>query len=265
MPFRFVAYIDESGDEGFSFDTGSSEWFVVSAVITPEHHDKELIDFGRKIRSALGMQPKSIIHFSDMHHDRRVHVIDQIASSWLTVSSLIVNKRQIEKPEIFRAEPFRLYKYAARMLLERVSWFCRDNADSKNDCECRIIFEHRRRLSYDSVRAYLRTLRGNAGEDAWLQVLLHDIRIHWPAIEPDRVEAAQKAQYVGLQLADCVASGTRSALESKFGFTEHRYAKMLKPRVYKYGSKYGSYGLKFFPKGLEASDPRGHWLRKHFR
>jgi hypothetical protein len=46
---------------------------------------------------------------------------------------------------------------------------------------------------------------------------------------------------------------------------EHRYGKMLKPRIFKRGTNYKSYGLKFFPGGIEATDERGHWLRKHFR
>jgi hypothetical protein len=152
-----------------------------------------------------------------------------------------------------------------RLLLERVSWYCRDTAGSQNDCECRLIFEDRKYLSYDSVRSYLELLRTQATEDAWLQVLLNDVRIHWPAIVPAKVEAAQKSQYVGLQLADCAASGIRAALEYRHGMTEHRYAKTLKPRIYKRESNYTSCGLKFFPAQIEQTDARSHWLRKHYR
>jgi hypothetical protein len=219
-----------------------------------------VIGLARSIRAALQMQPKAVLHFSKLQHEKRVHVINRIATSWLTVTTVIIHKERIEKPEIFQAGAFRLYKYAARLLLERISWYCRDSATA-SDCECRLIFEHRARLSYDDLRDYLTILQGQAETDAWLQVLLNDIRIHWPAIVPGRVEAAQKAQYA----ADCVASGTRAALEYRHGFTEHRYAKTLKPRVYKRGSNYTSYGLKFFPEGLEDTDDRSHWLRKHFR
>lgn len=269
MAYRFVSYIDESGDEGFVFpddapEKGSSKWFILSAIITSAPRDKELPKFGRSIREVLAMQPKALIHFADLRHDKRIYVVDQIASSWLTVSSVIINKQRIERPEVFTAERFRLYKYASRLLLERISWYCRDSVQDQTDCECRVIFEHRKHLSYDDVRSYLALLKTQAGEDAWLQVLLNDVRIHWPAIVPEKVEAAQKSQYVGLQLADCVASGIRSALEYRHGLTEHRYGKMLKPRTYKRGANFSSYGLKFFPGGLQATDPRGHWIRKHY-
>jgi Protein of unknown function (DUF3800) len=133
MATRFVAYIDESGDEGFHFpedrpEGGSSKWFVISAVITPIARDKDVIGLARSIRAALQMQPKAVLHFSKLQHEKRVHVINRIATSWLTVTTVIIHKERIEKPEIFQAGAFRLYKYAARLLLERISWYCRDSA-----------------------------------------------------------------------------------------------------------------------------------------
>ena len=41
MSATFVVYIDESGDEGFSFGKGSSEWFVLSAVVTKKAQNAE--------------------------------------------------------------------------------------------------------------------------------------------------------------------------------------------------------------------------------
>src|SRR6266436_265424 len=163
MAHRFVAYIDESGDEGFHFpehkpESSSSKWFVISAVITPATRDKYVIELARSIRAKLQMQPKALLHFSSLPHEKRVYVINRIATSWLTVTSVIIHKERIEQREIFRAGAFRLYKYAARLLLERISWFCRDTA-AANDCECRLIFEHRARLSYDDLRDYLTILQ----------------------------------------------------------------------------------------------------------
>lgn len=237
----------------------------MSAVIVPAARDKEVKFIADEIRTALGMQPREVIHFAHLKHDRRVHIINKIAKTdWLTLASVLINKERIEHPEIFSAEKFRLYKYAARLLLELISWYCRDKAAPSQECECKLIFEHRKHMSYDDLRAYLNLLKTQSQEDAWIEMLLHDVRIHWPAIVPENVGAAQKAQYAGLQLADCAASGKRAALEYRHGHTEHRYAKMLKPRIYKRGN-YSSYGLKFFPRTLAATDERGHWLRKHYR
>ncbi len=43
MPPTFVVYIDESGDEGFLFEKGSSEWFIISAAITRKVSDLETV------------------------------------------------------------------------------------------------------------------------------------------------------------------------------------------------------------------------------
>jgi hypothetical protein len=94
--------------------------------------------------------------------------------------------------------------------------------------------------------------------DAWYDLLLHGIRMHWPVIANENIEAAQKAQYAGLQLADLIAGGLRTALEdSPYGRTEHRFGKTLQPITYQRGGNYLSYGLKFFPQGMDANDPRG--------
>ncbi|HWE01892.1 MAG TPA: DUF3800 domain-containing protein [Tepidisphaeraceae bacterium] len=42
MPESFIVYIDESGDDGFKFNTGgsgSSEWFILSAVVIRARND----------------------------------------------------------------------------------------------------------------------------------------------------------------------------------------------------------------------------------
>ncbi|MER9446804.1 DUF3800 domain-containing protein [Mesorhizobium sp. M0254] len=272
MPHSFLVYIDESGDEGFTFrpypNKGSSDWFVLTAVITPVYIDHEVKTTAQNIRQALGLPPKGTIHFADIAHDKRIRAFEEIASSNVTITSVIVNKREIANPAIFTAAPNRLYRYATRFLLERVSWHCRDFANVRHlpNSEAKLIFEHRRRLSYEDLKEYLRVLQVAAHADAFLQLLINDVRIHWPAINIDILEAAQKHDYAGLQLADCAASGIRWALEeSRYGNTEHRYAKMLKPRVYSRGANYASYGMKCFPQEPEATAPNSHWLRKHYK
>jgi hypothetical protein len=214
------------------------------------------------------MKPKEKLHFKELSHEKRVRAFSDMAASPIRVSSVIINKRRILRQDIFTAGRFRLYYYAARLLIERISWYCRDTAQQTGLASplARIIFEHRRRLSYDDLRDYLDVLRGLAQEDAWLQVLLNDIRIHWPAISRDKVEAAQKNQYSGLQLADLAASGLKCALEeTRYGFTEHRYGKLLAPITYRRNGNYTSYGLKFFPEELPPNEPKAHWVETHYR
>jgi hypothetical protein len=113
-------------------------------------------------------------------------------------------------------------------------------------------------------RPKLYVLKEQSQDNEWLQFLLKDIRIHWDSINSENIHPAQKYEYAGLQAADCVASGFRWALEQRYGNTEHRFAKTLKPVVYVRQGNYASYGLKFFPVGLTQDEPSGHWIRKHF-
>ena len=40
----YIAFIDESGDEGFKFDRGSSNWFVLSGYIIKKSFCQNTID-----------------------------------------------------------------------------------------------------------------------------------------------------------------------------------------------------------------------------
>ena len=58
MAAGYVAYIDKSGDEGLRrirplYLDGSSEWFVISAVLVKIDRDKDLLRWVREIRSGF--------------------------------------------------------------------------------------------------------------------------------------------------------------------------------------------------------------------
>jgi hypothetical protein len=121
-------------------------------------------------------------------------------------------------------------------------------------------------MSYEALREYITTLYKAASIDEFHQMLIHDIRIHWPSINILYLESAQKHDYAGLQLADFAAGGIRAALEKNhFGNTEHRYAKTIRPAVYSRRSKYSSYGMKFFPGPPHPEDGCAHWINKHYK
>src|SRR5437016_4231226 len=39
----FVGYIDEAGDEGFKFDKGSTEWFVLSCMLISKEQEPSVV------------------------------------------------------------------------------------------------------------------------------------------------------------------------------------------------------------------------------
>ena len=242
----FVVYVDESGDEGFSFGKGSSDWFVLSAIITRKSKDIETVKLIDRVRGKLGKPPERPLHFRDLKHEQRLPLAAEIASADLRTISVLVHKPSIKEPEKFH-ERYRLYFYAARYLFERVSWYCRDHRTSHDsgDGSAEIVFSNRSGMSYQEIRDYLDLLRQQTG--------FFDVRIEWSVIKPEQVRAYTHGRRMGLQIADAVASSFFYAVQlSQHGFTEDRYACMLKPVVYHRQGQYGGYGIKLWPREADT-------------
>ena len=130
MKSRFIVYIDESGDEGFIFNadgSGSSRWFVLSAVVIRREKDLQMVSCLKIVREVLGKPPKTPLHFVDLKHEQRVPYIRRVGGLPMRTVSVLVCKPLISEPEKFQNTKYLLYRYATRLLLERVSWLCRDH------------------------------------------------------------------------------------------------------------------------------------------
>jgi hypothetical protein len=255
MTASYVLYIDESGDEGFSFGKGSPDWFVLSGVITRKSTDLETVKVIDQIRALLGLPDKKPIHFRDLKHDKRVATIDLIAKADLRAISILIHKPSINEPEKFRTR-YQLYFQAVRLLFERASWYCRDHQlpDDTGDCSAEIIFSNRSGMSYEEIRQHMTTLKS-----------IPTVQIDWKVIKPEQIEAYTAGRRMGLQIADAVASSFYYALQpSQYGFIEDRYARMLKPVIYHHKGKSMGYGIKFWPgevKALVSNIERYEWIR----
>ncbi|MGN6319872.1 DUF3800 domain-containing protein [Trinickia sp.] len=228
MPSSFRVYIDESGDEGFKFlpgEQGSSRWFVLSAVVTRRERDLQLVRLAKEVRVLLKKGPKQALHFRHLKHEQRVPFVRRIGESPLRHIHVLVHKPSIVDPENFQQEKFSLYRYASRLLIERVSWLCRDYyrpGDTGNGL-AELIFSNRSAMSYEDLRDYLRRLRS-----------LSEVRIHWGSVEPDAVGAVAHDQLAGLQIADAVATGAFYAVHrSVYGETEDGYLRLLARNIYR--------------------------------
>lgn len=262
MGATFVVYLDESGDEGFRFASGSSEWFVLSAVITRKAKEFKVDELVDKVRYDLGKSVRKPLHFRDLKHAQRLPYVSEIAKADLYTISVIIHKPSIKEPENFQKR-YRLYFYSVRLLLERVSWLCRDNIRSGDigDRSAEIIFSNRSGMSYTELKNYLSLLQKRSD--------FSDIQIDWSVIKTAQIKALPHNLRRGLQIADAVASGFWSAVQpSRHGFTEDRYARMLKPVVYHRKGRYLGYGLKFWPHGVEdlIKDTDGKsWVESEFK
>lgn len=260
MAATFVVYIDESGDEGLRPGTGATEWFVLSAVITRRESDLETVNLVDDVREQLGRPAHKPLHFRKLKHDERLLLIDSIVGRDVFAISVVVHKPSLANPRIFR-ERNRLYFYSARLLLERASWFCRDNQrqDDAGDGSAEIVFSKRNDLRYDELQGYMRRLRAQADGGG----------LDWRVLNPEQISAHSHGRRKGLQIVDAVASGTMFAVRSaQEGQRTHEYVCRLKPVFYSQQGRYLGYGLKFFPREtafLVEADERLRWVRDVYK
>jgi hypothetical protein len=245
MATDFVAYIDESGDEGFKFldrERGSSRWFVLSATVVRKSNDLNMVEVARAARALLGKPDKYVLHFRELKHEHRVPLVRLIGNAPVRTVSILVHKPSIPNPESFQHDGHKLYRYCTRLLLERVSWLCRSNASSGSGCTADLVFSNRSAMSYDELRSYLRLLKKQSESSA-------DISVKWDAIHPDRVRAVNHDQLAGLQIADAVASSMFfAANRTQYGEVEEGYMRLLNRTVYRNKDRVEGYGLKFWCK-----------------
>ena len=249
MTASFRAYIDESGDEGFKFRTShdeqaSSDWFVLSAFITRKNTDLETVKIIDRIRQEFKLHLKKHVHWKDLKHPEKVRYSQIISELQARVISVCVHKPSLLEPEKFR-ERYRLYFYAVRYLIERISWLVRDKhnpAKWGGDGTIELLFSNRQGMSYKEMKEYLQKLKEKKESG-------HDIQIEFDLVPFDSIQTQTPGRSMGLQLADASAGAFFNALErDNYGNTEPKYLQILSPLLYRHLKDVNGYGLKLVPR-----------------
>lgn len=251
MKPSFVAYIDESGDEGFVFNedgSGSSRWFVLSAAVIRQANDLQMVSCLNDVRRLLQKAPKSPLHFVDLKHEQRVPYVRRVGELPIRTVSVLIYKPLISEPEKFQNQKYLLYRYATRMLLERVSWLCRDQRRAGDgDGFAEVIFSNRSNMSYADLRDFLWLLRQQSEANP------QHIQIDQSVIDPDRIRSVDHAKLAGLQVADAVASGLHFAVKvNRYGESEPSYLPHLKKSLYRHNGQVMGYGIKVWPEDFST-------------
>lgn len=246
MKPSFLAYVDESGDEGFVFNadgSGSSRWFVLSAAVVRQTNDLQMVTCLKEVRLVLKKEPKTPLHFVDLKHEQRVPYIRRVGELPIRTVSVLVYKPLIAEPEKFQNTKYLLYRYATRLLLERISWLCRDQRRAgEGDGFAEIIFSNRSNMSYEEIRVYLRLLLQQAEANP------QQVQLDRTVIDPERIRSVEHSKLAGLQVADAVASGFHFAVKvNRYEETEAGYLPHLKKSIYRHKGEAMGYGLKIWP------------------
>lgn len=261
MAHSFIAYIDESGDEGLSGKWrepgrggGSSHWLTIGATVWRLSRELDAVRWGTAILDQIPRQGKrKPLHFMELDHPQRIMAIKGICGKPLRITTVIANKTVI--PAGTYTERNQLYHYMCRYLIERISWLCRDYRPQvpEGDGRVKLVFSRKRTMNYQDFRDYVQHL--------------HDMdeptEIHWPVIDIEGIDAYDHGSRIGLQLADLAVSGITAALEPDFyGNVECRFARSLKPRIYARNGNYMSYGTKMVPPAdqIELTDQQEEFV-----
>jgi len=224
------AFIDESGQRART--KGSSAHFVLSAAIVPTAHLDDAAAALAEIRTSIHRQPGQHLSWKNIRaHSQRLCVVQALARlPWLTVSSVVVCKDYLADAGL---DDDTAYLYTLRYLLERLSWFARDQQQVLSYTLAHIV-----RFQKAKLRAYESALRN-----------VPDCKIAWHALDPAGGAIDQPQRNEMIQFADLTASATGTAFNADdYGNVENRYLCELAPRLYRRGSGLlTSYGLKMHP------------------
>ncbi|SDP06322.1 DUF3800 domain-containing protein [Phyllobacterium sp. OV277] len=248
---RFIAYVDEAGDEGFGKlaeqgPTAQSSWFAIGACLVSDDDDKLLPVWRDEILRQFPKKRTLDLHFRDLKHDQRVQTCLMIAQRPIAACIVASNKVTLlthPKREIFKKKQH-LYNYLTRFLLERLTHACKRKAELEGDGQAslRVIFSRRRGTDYHAMREYLEFMRDGR------EVMKPVRTIDWSVLSPSDIAVENHSKRAGLQIADVFTSALWHAIEPNgYGFCESRYARSLATRLIKRRGQRLDCGLTLVP------------------
>lgn len=238
----YTAYVEEAGDEGLG---RGSRWFIVGAVIVHESNDLAVSRCIDDIKDRLGLEASAPVHWRNMKHpSMRRFMIDRVKKEDLVISYVVCDTYDRIKTSSLKGNG-RLYAYAVRFLVERLSWFGWDRKQAVD-----LVFANRSNVSYDELKGYLERIQKDPS-----------CRVKRGVIDLSRVRCQAARQVKLLQVADICNGACFNALEyDRFGYYDERYLLGLWSKIYRRKDNLFSYGLKFLPSGLHDEE----WVRKSY-
>jgi hypothetical protein len=262
--YKYVAYIDESGDPGLKRvkpldKPGSSEWLIVSAVVMAAHREPEVTPWASELMAAMGSHQMRDLHFQKLSPARKLLACDSVATRPVRCFVVASNKQNMRGWKNPFAEKIPsdnwFYCWMTRLLLERVTHWVKARSISEHGSVQRVklVFSERGGLSYSQINAYYQWL-SYKGDNQVLKLG----NIEYDTIHMRLLEVHNHAGHDGLKLPDIVASAFFKACDVyDTGACEPAFAEALRPRMARWPEDrdglISGYGLKLMP-GLSRLD-----------
>ena len=120
-----LVFVDESGDAGMKLGEGSSEFFVVTAVLFEDDDEANQCDEGiNRIRVELGLPKYFEFHFSKCSRTIRQNFLEKVASFDFFYLAVVLNKPKLYSPGFQVKES--LIKYTSRLVFENAKPYLRN-------------------------------------------------------------------------------------------------------------------------------------------
>lgn len=138
-------YLDESGDTGFKFNQGSSRYFVLTILLTPDPLPLNAAII--ELRTSLGFHDRYEFKFYNSRDAIRRDFLRLLTQHDLLIRTLVVDKHQLTSPQLHDRTSF--YDYLVRCLLQH---------DGGRITNAKLILDQREKgkKSQQSLGTYLR-------------------------------------------------------------------------------------------------------------
>lgn len=219
-------YIDEAGDLGIHRGT---QWFVLSAVIVDTNKEKDIRNEIKKIKEKLNVHEIHLRKINDFY--KRAYIVKSLKPYDFTIVSILIDTNKLDKIKF--SNSLLIYNYACRLLLERVSWFLRDNK-KRADIVLSARGTSRDKELINYIKDKLIPYEENEIENVF-----------------DKISATSASQWDLLQLSDVCATSIFLAYEiNGYGFRTPCFIKPLQEHFYKHNGQLIRYGLKYFTNNM---------------
>lgn len=233
-----TVYIDEAGDLGFQRGT---RWFVLSAVVVDKAQEPIIRATLSQIKSRLNINYIHLRKITDFY--KRAYITKELSKEIFTYMNVVVDTSKLNLS--MAASASIAYNYTCRMLLERVSWYLRDNG---------------------KIADVILSARGTSRDQELIQYIKQRL-IPYTNNEItgcvfDKISAKTAPSWDLLQLADVCATTMFSTYEvNTWGFCTPCFSRVLMPHLYMRNGRLESYGLKYFDPGMkpDAADIKQNW------
>lgn len=256
--YKYVAYIDESGDPGIKKvkpidKPGSSEWLMVSAVVVAAHREHEVTGWAQELMASMDSHQMRDIHFQKLSPARKLLACRSVASRPVRCFVVASNKQNMRGWRNPFAEKIPsdnwFYCWMTRLLLERVThWVRWHSLKSYGSVEkVKLVFSERGGLSYTQLNAYYQWLSYKGD-----QQVLRLGNLEYDTIHMQLMEVHNHVSHDGLKLPDIVASAFfKAADKHDTGACNPEFAEALRPRMARCfdrpESPISGYGVKLMP------------------